>query len=370
MPSKSRSIEILFLVSISLASAQLPKFGLLCDLDANKDVYKDAKNLVYKWENQAVPVGHPGREFVERIYSTRPSPLGRPTYKPNQINGFPSLAFWGNPSLEIISGDDLINMDGPDVYDHLIQGSGYTWIAVIKPYKQISVNNVDNSTKDINILFGNLKNGDTGTCQYCGFWGGISGSDDRPMFFWAGNRGDDDFTAGAPYENQPYSTNSTGHYRSDGNPHVHAKQMTVDKWEIVGARMASGTGDVWIETFMGNSNVIIAKKPWRVYENYNSSEDADMLVIGTERDAKEHVGLESFDGEFARFLIWERPLNDAELQQALNAIDSIYFRAPVGLGQPRKADEISKRLQATDCGRSWYKKRSLNGRSLGTGKAK
>jgi hypothetical protein len=335
--------------------AQLPKTGLLCDLDAAKGVHKDAGNLVFRWENQAVPVGHPGRNFDERIYADRPSPQGRPTFKANQVNGLPSLAFRGNPANGVITGDDLINMDGPDVYDHLIQGAGYTWIAVIKPYKQISIITGDDAGKDINILFGNLKNGDNGKCQFCGMWAGVSGSVDRPDFFWAGNRGDDDFFAGAPYENQPYSNNGTGHYRTDGNPHVHARQMTTDKWEVVAARMGSGAGDVWIETFMGKSNAIIAKKPWRVYDKYGPEEDADMMAIGTERDAINHVGLESYDGEFARFLIWERPLNDAELQQALNAIDSVYFRPATALRGGQGKVEANPH-------RAWHESRSLNGR--------
>jgi hypothetical protein len=65
-----------------------------------------------------------------------------------------------------------------------------------------------------------------------------------------------------------------------------------------------------------------------VYPTYGPEEDADMMAIGTERDAANHVGLESYDGEFARFLIWERPLADAELKQALGALDSVYFRPP------------------------------------------
>lgn len=323
----SLALSALFAAN-TLSLGQLPKAGLLCDLDAAKGISRDGNDLVYKWENQAVPVGHPGRNFVERIYADRPSPMGRPVYKTNQINGKPSLAFRGNPAPGVITGDDLINMDGPDVYDHLIQGAGYTWIAIIKPYAQISLINDSDPGRDINILFGNLKNGDNGKCQFCGMWAGVSTSTDRPNYFWAGNRGDDDFSAGAPYEGQPYSNNGTGHYRTDGNPHVHAGAMSLNKWEMVGARMGSGAGDVWIETFMGKSGAILAKKPWRVYPTYGPEEDADMMAIGTERDAANHVGLESYDGEFARFLIWERPLADAELKQALHALDSLYFMPP------------------------------------------
>lgn len=359
MTTKPGWFLFVLLADMALSWGQLPNAGLLCDLDAAKGISKDAANLVYKWENQAVPVGHPGRNFVERIYPDRPSPLGRPTFKTNQINGKPSLAFWGNPSNGAITGDDLINMDGPDVYDRLIQGAGYTWIAVIKPYAQISLVGANDDQKDINILFGNLKNGDAGKCQYCGVWAGVSTSTDRPMFFWAGNRGDDDFSAGAPYEGQPYSNNGTGHYRTDGNPHVFGRQMTVGKWEIVGARMGSGSGDVWIETFMGKSNAVIAKKPWRVYPTYGPDEDADMMAIGTERDAANHVGLESYDGEFARILIWERPLGDVELQQALNALDSLYFQPPTTVRGNR-----GKSSPWMDVAEKGYAGRTLHGRLL------
>lgn len=315
------------IMSIAMfAAAALPTDGLLCDLDADKGVSRDGSNLVYKWENQAVAANHPGREFVERVYPGRPSPEGRPTFRANQINGHASLAFWGNPSDGVLTGDDLINMDGPDVYDHLTQGAGYTWVAVIKPYVQKSlITNQGNGGLDVNAFFGNLRNDGGGACDWCGLWGGISGSSDRRNFFWAGTRGDDQFSSAAPFENQPYSSNRSGHYRSDGQPHVHAQAMTLNAWEIVAARMDAGTGVVWIETFMGNIAAAIASKPFFVESSYASGENPAMMAIGTERDAENHPGLESFDGEIARFLIWERPLTSAELQVALNEMNSVYF---------------------------------------------
>jgi hypothetical protein len=49
------------------------------------------------------------------------------------------------------------------------------------------------------------------------------------------------------------------------------------------------------------------------------------MTIGQERDAIEHPGHESFDGEIARFLIWQRPLSDAELETSVQLLQSSYF---------------------------------------------
>jgi hypothetical protein len=51
------------------------------------------------------------------------------------------------------------------------------------------------------------------------------------------------------------------------------------------------------------------------------------MAVGQERDAIEHPGKESFDGEIARFLIWERPLDDAELATAMQVLQKTYLSA-------------------------------------------
>ena len=51
------------------------------------------------------------------------------------------------------------------------------------------------------------------------------------------------------------------------------------------------------------------------------------MAMGQERDAIEHPGKESFDGEIARFLIWERPLDDAELATAMQVLKKTYLSA-------------------------------------------
>jgi len=52
----------------------------------------------------------------------------------------------------------------------------------------------------------------------------------------------------------------------------------------------------------------------------NPKADASKLAIGQERDAIQHPGKESFDGEIARFLLWDRPLTDAELKAVFEGV--------------------------------------------------
>ena len=48
------------------------------------------------------------------------------------------------------------------------------------------------------------------------------------------------------------------------------------------------------------------------------------MAIGQERDAIEHPGKESFDGEIARLLIFDRPLADAELESKITELKKQY----------------------------------------------
>ena len=83
--------------------------------------------------------------------------------------------------------------------------------------------------------------------------------------------------------------------------------------------MGSGTGEVQIEVFI-NEPQAVASKPFPVNPAANSSK----LAIGQERDATNHPGRESFDGELARFLIFDRPLTNDELQQAMDSLKKTY----------------------------------------------
>jgi len=92
-----------------------------------------------------------------------------------------------------------------------------------------------------------------------------------------------------------------------------------NRYYVVAGRMGAGTGEVKIEVFI-NDTKPVASKPFPV----NPAANASKLAIGQERDATNHPGRESFDGEIARFLIYERPLSDAEMQQTLAHLKKTY----------------------------------------------
>lgn len=83
--------------------------------------------------------------------------------------------------------------------------------------------------------------------------------------------------------------------------------------------MGKGTGTVTIDLFV-NSSGPVASSPFPVNVNANPSK----LAIGTERDATNHPGSESFDGELARVLIYERPLDRTEITRVLDYLRGHY----------------------------------------------
>jgi len=98
-----------------------------------------------------------------------------------------------------------------------------------------------------------------------------------------------------------------------------AKPLEERRYYVVAGRMGSGTGEVQIELFI-NEPQAVASKPFPV----NSAANSSKLAIGQERDAINHPGKESFDGELGRFLIYERPLSNDELQQSMDSLKKIY----------------------------------------------
>ena len=57
----------------------------------------------------------------------------------------------------------------------------------------------------------------------------------------------------------------------------------------------------------------------------NPAANPSRLAIGQERDAIDHPGLESFDGDIARVLIYARPLSTRELSSTINALKLLYL---------------------------------------------
>ena len=102
------------------------------------------------------------------------------------------------------------------------------------------------------------------------------------------------------------------------NPKISGPQLKPGRYYLIAGRMATGTGSVLAELFMGDCKQTIASSLFPV----NAKANPSCMAVGQERDAIEHPGKESFDGEIARLLIWKRPLSDDELRTtAANLIE-------------------------------------------------
>lgn len=213
--------------------------------------------------------------FVKRDEGRTEPGSGRPTLRKNATaNSKPSLVFLQQ---------ELICMD-EDAFDGLTTGKGHTWIAVIAVHAQRV------GVKDVNSYFGNLRNGG----KYEGIWGCL---DDDNTLWWGARNG-----------------RSFGRF-DDNNPKVAGAVLEQGKFHIIAGRMDAGTGTVKLSLFVNTPEPIVSKD-FPVDPAANPSR----MAIGQERDAIEHPGKESFDGEISRLLIWEKPLTDAELAAVMKSL--------------------------------------------------
>ena len=269
---------LLFIASAAICHA-LPEEGLLLDLDAAIGLTLEDGDKVSSWENQA-PAAK-AKLFVKQDEGRKEKGSGRPTLRPAipELNGKPSLVF---------RRQELVCMD-EDTFDSLTTGKGHTWLAVIAVFPQ------QDGLKDVNSFFGNLRNGE----KYEGIWGCLN--DDNTL--WYGVR------------------NSLTFGRFDvNNPQLLGPILETGKFHLIGGRMAAGTDTVKLELF-AHSAKPVATGEIPVVPAANPSK----MTIGQERDAIEHPGHESFDGEIARLLIWERPLTDKELADAFTTLQKAYI---------------------------------------------
>ena len=202
--------------------AQIAAKGLILDLDADKGVEVEDGARVVKWTNQITTSS--ARDFVKQDEGRKEAGSGgRPTLRRSvrAIGGHDTLVF---------RRQELVNHD-EDAFDHLLTGSGYTWIAVISVYKQVV------QLKDVNSFFGNLRNGG----MYEGIWGNVT--DDKRV--WIGSRNGVTF----------------GRW-DDNNPMVLAAEpLKENQYDVVAGRIGSGTGEVQIELFV-NDPQAAASKPF------------------------------------------------------------------------------------------------------------
>ena len=269
----------LMLLVTATAQAEVTQNGLILDLDADRGTQVEDGDRVTKWTNQVA--AFTAKDFVKQDKGRQQPGSGRPSLKK-------SVAAIGGHNTLVFRRQELVNHE-EDAFDHLLTGSGYTWFAVICPYKQIL------QLKDVNSFFGNLRSGG----KYEGIWGNLT--DDNRV--WIGSR--NAITFGRWDQNNPMVLAP--------NP------LEENQYYVVAGRMGSGSGKVPIEVFI-NTPRPAASEPFPVNPDANSSK----LAVGQERDAVNHPGKESFDGELARFLIYERPLTDDELKQTLDQLKKTY----------------------------------------------
>ncbi len=263
---------LLLLGFAATAQAQMVDKGLILDLDADKGVEVEDGDRVVRWTNQVAAFA--AKDFLKQDEGRRQPGSGRPTLKK-------SVAAIDDHNTVVFQRQELVNHN-EDAFDRLLTGRGYTWFAVISVHRQVV------QLKDVNSFFGNLRNGG----NYEGIWGNLT--DDNRV--WIGSRNGITF----------------GRW-DDNNPMVLApKPLEENRYYVVAGRMGAGTGEVSIEVFINDPRPA-ASKPFPV----NPAADSSKFAIGQERDATNHPGKESFDGEIARFLVYERPLTNDELGETL-----------------------------------------------------
>ncbi|MGJ8644419.1 MAG: hypothetical protein ACSHX9_13505 [Luteolibacter sp.] len=271
--------------------------GLFLDLNANADVELEDENRVKAWRNQIKT--NAADVFVKQDEGRKDAGSGRPTLKENVVK------IGGNNSL-IFEEQELISMD-EDAFDHMVTGSGYTWFSVMCVYKQ------NKGKKDVNSFFGNLRNGN----PYDGFWGNVM--DDNIV--WMGTRnGFPSKTKGKKGKKNSNGRGTPGLWDDELNPCVQTQEpLEENRYYLVMGRMGAGTEVVDLELFINSANAV-DRKPVPV----NSKANPSKMAVGQERDATNHPGLESFHGEIARLLIYERPLSDVELTQVIEHLVGFY----------------------------------------------
>ena len=205
-----RRLAVILLLSVATtAQAQVTAKGLILDLDADKGVEVQDGDRVIKWTNQVTTFT--ARDFLKRDEGRKEPGSGRPTLKK-------SVAAIGGHDTLVFKRQELVNHD-EDAFDHLLTGSGYTWLAVLSVYEQIV------QLKDVHSFFGNLKNGG----MYEGIWGNVT--DDNRV--WIGSR--NGITFGRWDNNNPMV--------------LAAKPLTESRYYVVAGRMGAGTGEVHNRTF-------------------------------------------------------------------------------------------------------------------------
>lgn len=257
--------------------------GLIVDLNADSGVVAGPDNRVEKWINQVDTFSVGAFEKTDGGRKIKGSGMPRLKTGVHELNGHNTIVF---NKQELLAAEE-------DAFDHLITGSGYTWFCVIKAGKQ------SGELKDVNSFFGNLRNGG----NYEGFWGGFADNNQ----VWMGSR----------------SGKTFGRWDANNPMVLSNEQLNQQDYYLLMGHMEAGTGQVTLSLYINDSQTPVASLPFPV----NTLANASKLAIGQERDAIEHPGTESFVGEIARFLLYDRPLTQSELNLVAGKLTAYYSLA-------------------------------------------
>lgn len=258
--------------------------GLMVDLNPDEGITLEKGNRISSWKNSIQ--NNVVTSFDKQNKGRKIANSGMPRLKMNvpELNGHNSVVF---------HRQELVN-NQEDAFDHLTQGSGYTWCAVLSVYEQVP------GKPGVNSFFGNLRNTNIDKKgNYEGFWAGLS--DENQIWMGARNA----LEKGLWNANSPYV--------------IRPRALKTAKYYLAMGRMGAGVNKVKMELFI-NSVTPVANGVFPVNTNANPSK----MAIGQERDATNHPGHESFDGEIARFLIYERPLSNNELKTVKEYLMNTY----------------------------------------------
>ena len=271
---------------------------LVLDLNADTGLTIEDDSMVTTWTNRAptpkaIDFNSTEEGRTETIIKQDEPDTGRPTLLKNssEINGHNSLIF---------REDELIN-DNDEAFHGMMTGAGYTWFAVIKPYKQGGPGAI--TSKYPNAFFGCLRNSSppqNESGKYAGFWGSF-------------------YPDGRVYMG---SRNGLNVKTRDGvnTPEIAGPAPSINEWHIIMGRQGSGQGEVLLELFVDDPSEAVNSDDYPV-----ADVEPSRMAIGTERNAINHQGSESFDGELARLLMYGTALDQQEMEEVYDYLKSVYF---------------------------------------------
>ena len=103
-------------------------------------------------------------------------------------------------------------------------------------------------------------------------------------------------------------------------PEVAGPAPSMNEWHIIMGRQGSGQGVVLLELFVDDPSKAVNSSDFPV-----GDVEPSRMAIGTERNAINHMGKESFDGELARLLMYETALDQQEMEEVYDYLRMMYF---------------------------------------------